>query len=187
MPKKLIHLTDKDLYQIVKNVIEEIKDTYKPPIILKEYYADDRQRCIGQIKSYLPRIMEHWALIMYVSTICIEGPVRHWCDEIRAFAKQLFPIATKGFDAQHGWKAIVEEVLRQLKLNPSNLDTQSIDLMIHGKFFADYPDADLETYAYVCDLCVPYLHNIIDCVIRQDSLGVEELLQQTLNDLGYEE
>lgn len=183
---KKIRITKQDLFEIVQDVLEKIRDVYNPPLILKEYYANDRQRCIAQIKRYLPRVAEHWALIIYAKTICIEAPIEHWCDEIRAFAKQLFPISVKGFDMKRGWPTIVDTALKELKIDSSNLNSNSISTLIKNKFFADYPDTDEETYNYICDLCVPYLHEIIKCIVAQDKMGLEELLQTTLEETDYE-
>lgn len=188
MTKNPIRLTDKDIYQIVKNVIEEISTTYKPPIVLKEYYADNRQKCIAKILAQFPMAISHWILVIYSLIICFEdAPIQHWKKEIGNFTKEMMPTSVLGINNEQGWYKVIQTALQKIGVDLSNITIETINQLSREKFFEDFPQADEETYLYACSQMLNYFSSYVDCLARQNYDEAMELFNQTLEDYGYEE
>lgn len=186
--KKVVQLTEQELHTVLKDVVTKILTTKSAPLILKEYYADNRKKCIATISAQFPMVISHWVLTIYSLIICFEdAPIQHWKKEIGNFTKEMMPSSVLGINSEQGWYKVIQAALQKIGIDLSNITEESIDQLSREKFFEDFPQADEETYLYACLQMLNYFPIYVDCLAQQNYDGVMELFNQTLEDYGYEE
>ena len=133
-------------------------------------------------------VVSHWVLVIYSLIMCLEdAPIQHWKKEIGNFTKEMMPNSVVGINGEQGWYKVTQTALQNIGINLSNINVETIDHLSREKFFADFPQADEDTYLYACSQTLNYLPSYVDCIARQNYDGAMALYNQALEDYGYEE
>lgn len=126
--KKIIRLSESELHTVLKDVVTKIFTAKSAPLILKEYYADNRQKCIANISAQFPMAISHWVLVTYSLIICFEdAPIQHWKKEIGNFTKEMMPTSVLGINNEQGWYKVIQAALQKIGVDLSNITIETID------------------------------------------------------------
>lgn len=151
--KKIINLTQKDLYDIIRECVYRIYT--KLPLY---EYAVHRSDFVNRVSNLLPQILENWCLVHYCTLVGRTETKEHWKEELRTHMLNVGGLDIKSNNKTNKrLKAIYEGFEIRDMIGDCS---EKIFLYVEGKFQKENIDPKNEIVKQVIIDCTNSLNDI---------------------------